>query len=138
MTKLYLSESVLVKEDFNQFLRSNAVQEVINFFENINEDEYIYSYTLSFPGEREWLYDEFWFIPNNEGKYLPVLVTDINSSSGYSMWRCSNRCNEDDENEDEDEENSRNPKKEDLLEMVPIQYRKSLNRLLTHYMNIVK
>ena len=135
MTKLYLGEAVLVKEDFNQFLRSEAVQEVIDFVENIDEDEYIYSYTLAFPGERECLYDEFWFIPNNEGKYLPVLATDINSSSRYSMWRCGNRCNED---EEEDEESSRNVNKDDLLEMVPTEYRKSLNQLLTHYMNVVK
>ena len=123
MTKLYLGQAILVKEDFNQFLRSEAVQEVIDFVENIDEDEYIYSYTLTFPGEREWLYDEFWFIPNNKGKYLPVLATDINNSSRYAMWRCGNSC--DDEEEEEDEESSRNVNKDDLLEMVPTEYRKS-------------
>jgi hypothetical protein len=47
------------------------------------------------------------------------------------MWRCGNRC-------DEDEESSRNVNKDNLLEMVQIEYRKSLNKLLTRYMNIVK
>jgi len=91
--KRYVAEGVMSGDFFNDYIKHNLGKTTAKkISEMFAEDEGAfldYKVTaIENPDDREVLeYTELWFL-EFEGKYVPVCVAGINTSSGYSMCRC--------------------------------------------------
>ncbi len=133
---MYISETTITKEDFNNYIADNADKKIKDFVKKIGDEDYLECKRVSFEGRQKWLYDELWFIDINDqnGCYAPVIIQNINTSSPYAMWTSSLYDRDDDEEDDEEEAQSLEEVNFDtILNLVSNGYKKSLENLLNTY-----
>jgi hypothetical protein len=98
----YPTERCFNRENYDRFIKEHASKSLTKYIYKAlkdNDDGFFDCYTIGF-GNGGVLYDHLWLIYNGN-EYVPVLITDINSSSCYSMWSCGNTlCEERDEDDE--------------------------------------
>lgn len=91
--KRYVGEGLMTASFFNNYIKHNlgksSAKKISEMFAEDEEAYLEYRVTaIDNPDDREVLeYTELWFL-DFDGKYVPVCVAGINTSSGYSMCRC--------------------------------------------------
>lgn len=133
---MYISETTITKEDFNNYIADNADKKIKDFVKKISDEEYLECKRVSFEGRQKWLYDELWFIDINDqnGCYAPIIIQNINTSSPYAMWTsCLYDRDDDDEEVQSLEENSDEVDFDTILNLVSNGYKKSLENLINTY-----
>jgi hypothetical protein len=101
INKYYLNKGSMDKTFFNEYIRNNVQKNLQKKCDKILEDfEFIEYYTIGLKSDRVACYNELWFLDINlaDNKYLPVLIENINTSSCYSLSRCSMDVDYDEDN----------------------------------------
>ncbi len=133
---MYISETTITKEDFNNYLASHADKKIKEFVKKCDDEDYLECKRVSFEGREKWLYDELWFIDINDqnGCYAPIIIQNINTSSGYAMWTsCLYERDDDEEDEEEEAQSLEEVNFDTILNLVSNGYKKSLENLLNTY-----
>jgi hypothetical protein len=124
--KYYLNEGSMDKTFFDEYIRHQIISSGCKKkCDKILEDfEFIEYYTIGLKSDRVACYSELWFLDINldDNKYLPVLIEDINTSSYYSLSRCSM-------DNDYDEDNNYKTIDE-ILELCPIDVKETVYNIL--------
>jgi len=97
----YNSAVMIDKSGYNEYIRKYAPKQLDKIIDAIDDEEAIYGYTIGLPNSRQCFYDQLWLIEAGN-EYIPVLIQDINTSSGMAMWSCG--IYPDDEGDEEDRE----------------------------------
>lgn len=116
-------EALINKEDYNNYIRRSAPKQLDKLIDEMAEDDCIECYTIGLPNSHQCYYDELWLFPLGDN-VIPVLKTNINSSSEMAMWSCGIHS-------DEDIFEDENLSLEDVLELVSQGWRKGLKKVLT-------
>jgi hypothetical protein len=133
---MYISETTITKEDFNNYIADNADKKIKEFVKKCDDEDYLECKRVSFEGREKWLYDELWFIDINDkdGGYAPVIIQNINTSSAYAMWTsCLYDRDDDEEDEEEEAQSLEEVNFDTILNLVSNGYKKSLENLLNTY-----
>jgi hypothetical protein len=88
---IYLKSCCISKADYNEYIRTNSHKSLNKFVDdNVSDDDesFIECYTIGLYNSCGYRYDQCWLIDDNSGHYVPVLITDINTSSCMAMWSC--------------------------------------------------
>ncbi len=135
--QFYINEGSIDKSFFDDFIRSHVQKNLQKKCDKILEDyELIEYYSIGCKSDRVACYSELWFLDINmdnickeKGVLLPVYISDINTSSPYSLARCYY----DSDNQDEDEDNYKTI--EEILKWCPKSCRSQINRILNETLN---
>jgi hypothetical protein len=79
-------------EDYLKYYTHSFAQKKLSKFWNEYPDEFIEYKVIGFRGPKKYLYNELWLLDildNEPNKYFPVYITNINTSSNYSLSRTS-------------------------------------------------
>lgn len=136
MTDKYcLNYSSMDKAFFDTYIKHHIItfgcKNLHEKCENILEDDGIIEcYSVSVNSELVACYSELWFLDINlgSGLYLPVFISDINTSSYYALSRCNM-----DNDDDTDFDNFKSI--DELVEMCPKSCRGQINKILTETLN---
>jgi hypothetical protein len=127
--KYYLSYSSIDKDFFDTYIKhhiqKNLHKKCMNILDN---EEFIECYSVGIKSERVACYSELWFLDINlkPGLYLPVFISDINTSSCYALYR----CNMDNDNESINEDNYKSIN--ELVDMCPKSTKELVNKILNN------
>ena len=136
--KYYLNKGSIDKSFFDDFIRSNVQKNLQKKCDKMLEDnELIEYYSIGCKSDRVACYSELWFLDINmdnickeKGVLLPIYISDINTSSPYSLARCY--YNQDyDDNQDDDNYKTI----DEILKWCPKSCRSQINRILTETLN---
>ena len=123
--KYSVNKGVMDKTFFNNYIRDHISSGCKKKCDKILEDnDFIEYYSIGLKSDRIACYSELWFldINLNNNKYLPVFIEDINTSSYYSLSRCSL----DYDNDDEDDYKTI----DDILELCPVDVKTKIYDIL--------
>ena len=125
----YISALSIDKSGYNEYIRSNAPKQLNTIIDALDDEEAIYGYTIGLPNSRQCFYDQLWLIEAGD-EYIPVLIQNINTSSGMAMWSCG--IYPDDEGDEEDREWTLDY----LIDFVGEGWRKNLKKVIeVEYIN---
>jgi hypothetical protein len=112
MDKIFFDEYIRIKCNKNLQKKCNKILEDYDFIEY---------YSLGLKSDRIACYSELWFldINLNDNKLLPIFIENINTSSCYSLARCS-MDNDDDNYKTIDE----------ILELCPLDIKTKIYNIL--------
>lgn len=101
----YINSGCMERSFFDEYLKDNAtrpvLQKIIDYWTDEEECLEYKVFGLDNPNDRKKLeYSECWLLDYKDG-YLPLIVCGINTSSCYSMCRCSMDRELDDDEEPE-------------------------------------
>lgn len=85
----YLRKCFISKKDYNEYIRKHSHKSLNKFIKDYvsyDDDCFIECFTIGLYNSCGYRYDECWLIDDNSGHYVPVLITDINTSSCMAMW----------------------------------------------------
>ena len=118
---MYLNEFCIDKSGYNEYIRRYAPKKLDAIIDGLDDEDTIEGYTIGLSNSRNWLYDQLWLIDSPNG-YIPVLIQDINTSSGMAGWSCGIYRDE--------EEEKGEISLDDIIEMVGEGWRKGLRKVL--------
>ncbi len=130
--KYYVNKGIMDKSFFNEYIRNHIQKNLLKKCDQILEDyEYIEYHSIGIKSEMVACYSELWFLDINlehickdKNVLLPVFIKDINTSSYYSLSRCSL-------NDDEiDNENYKTIN--EILNWCPMSCRNQIRNILTN------
>lgn len=107
--KYCVNKGVMDKSFFNEYIReyvkNSCSNNMLKKCDKILEDfEFIEYFSIGIESDRIACYSELWFLDINESsinnKLLPVFIKDINTSSYYSLARCSMDYEDSDDEDD--------------------------------------
>ena len=84
---MYLNEFCIDKSDYNEYIRRYAPKKLDAIIDGLDDEDMIEGYTLGLSNSRNCFYDQLWLIDSPNG-YIPVLIENINTSSGMAVWTC--------------------------------------------------
>ena len=109
----------------NPYIRQSAPKKLDDLIDKLDADDCaLKCYTIKLSNSHPCYYDQLWLFPIDDD-VIPVLITNINTSSGMAMWSCEIYRNVFDG--DEDGELSL----DDVLEFVGKGWRKGLKKVIT-------
>ena len=127
--KWYMNNGCVGKNFYKSYIKdrvSKQTQAKFNKLLQDDDEDFIdyYRVNIENPDDRENQYSSLWFFDIDlEKGYMPVFISNINTSSCLAM----EMCEMDGEDEDEDEDNWKNM--DDLLEYAPNGSEKSKDTL---------
>ena len=129
-----INKGSIDKSFFDDFIRSHVQKNLQKKCDKMLEDnELIEFYSIGCKSERVACYSELWFFDINmdnickeKGVLLPIYISDINTSSPYSLARCYYNDNQDYDNYKTIDE---------ILKWCPKSCRSQINRILNDTLN---
>lgn len=120
----YRREALINKEEYDEYIRRYSPKKLDKLIDELDEDDCpLECYTIGLSNSHSCYYDQLWLFPIGDD-LIPVLITDINTSSGMAMWSCGIY-----RDEDEGEDNTLSL--DDLIEFVGKGWRKGLKKVIT-------
>ena len=107
--KIYCENGRMPHSFFTTYIKDyipkNIIKQLYILWENIDDTDIFIDYKLiSLPGDAKYNYTHLWLLDLElaviAGTYYAVLITNINTSSSYSLVRCSFDIDEPYEDED--------------------------------------
>jgi hypothetical protein len=132
--RFYIKKGSIDKSFFDDFIRSHVQKNLLKKCDKILEDyEFIEYYSIGCKSDRVACYSELWFLDINmddickeKSILLPIYIPDINTSSSYSLARCYN--DEDYDNQDIDNYKTI----DDILKWCPKSCKNQIYRILNN------
>jgi len=92
MRRIYLSEGYFTMEHINNYIKNHLTTKQYNLICNYFNNEFsenIYFKSITIGNENGYSYNELFLfdINNEDDKYMPVYIPNINTSSPYALMR---------------------------------------------------
>jgi hypothetical protein len=105
----YLKSTTITQEDFKYALEDCAPKQLKKWVASLDEEDFIEIQVCGLKNEKEWLYDELYLVEccvDGVWGNIPVVLENVNTSSGIAMWSCGLEYREDEEGEYDEGENT--------------------------------
>lgn len=102
----YIRSATIRREDFDYAIKEHSPKELKKWVASLDDEDYIEIQTIGLKNEKAWLYDELYLVEcciDGVWGNIPVVNTDINTSSGIALWSCNIDWREEEEYEEGEE-----------------------------------
>lgn len=124
--KFYLANGLVGMDFYNNYIKSEVSKKTQAKIKKLLEDDYIEYYRVSVdnPTDKNYEFSSLWFFDLQDG-YVPVFMSNINTSSCLAMELCGM------DREDEDEEENGMTLEELLMKFGNEKTEKTIKNLLS-------
>lgn len=117
----YKQKAIINVDDYNNYIRRYAPKQLNKWIDELDSNEFLDCWVISLSNSHPCYYDNLWLIETSTSyEIIPVLITNINTSSTYTAWSCNIY---DDDGED--------ITLEYLIDFVGLGWRKGLRKVIT-------
>jgi hypothetical protein len=121
------------KEDFDNYLKNDAIKNIKDYFEDVEDDEYFEGKIIYLENKDSSIicFDLLFLIDMHlkNGGYAVIYIKRIKSNSEFGLWLSGIVNDEDDEEEEEDKE----AQSLEVLKLVNHAYKPSVEKILNTY-----